>query len=295
MQGVIKAQARFSRFQRSDPLDPPVEISRPKVRTTPWVFASPHSGRAYPSEFLKASALAAPLVRASEDAYVDELFAAAPCLGAPLVRAVFPRAYVDVNRHPLELDPDMFVGRLSQCLQPRSPRAAAGLGAVPRIVGDGLDLYDRPLPAAEAERRLRRCHHPYHDALGAVLAETRAHFHTHILVDCHSMPSAGHGHVDVVLGDRFGSSCAGDVTDLVEAALRAEGLRVTRNTPYAGGYSTERYGRTAARGHAIQIELNRGLYLHEATVERRADFPALRTAMTRVMTALLAAELTLAA
>ncbi len=295
MQSVIKAQARFSRFQRSDPLDPPVEISRPAVQTSPWVFASPHSGRAYPPEFLKVAALAAPRLRASEDAYVDDLFAAAPSLGAPLLRAVFPRAYVDVNRHPWELDPDMFVGRLSQCIQPRSPRAAAGLGAVPRIVGDGLELYDAPLPAAEAERRLRRCHHPYHDALSGLLSETRVQFRTHILVDCHSMPSAGHGRVDVVLGDRFGSSCAGDVTDLLEAALRAEGLRVTRNTPYAGGYSTERYGRNAARGHAIQIELNRGLYLDETAVRRRADFPALRSAMTRVMAHVLEAELTLAA
>ncbi len=291
MHGVIKAQETFSNSEPADSGDSPVEIARPARAIGPLVFASPHSGRWYAPEFVRQSALDALRLRASEDAYVDMLMADAPHLGAPLVTATFPRAYVDANRHPWELDPHMFSGALPSWVQARSPRVAAGLGAVPRIVADGAEIYRERLPAQEADRRMRLFHQPYHQALNGVLEETRARFGVAILVDCHSMPSAGHERVDAVLGDRFGVSCDRRVTAALEQALRAEGLRVARNTPYAGGYSTERYGRPAENAHAIQLELNRALYLNEARVEPHGGFDALKAALTRTVKRLLSADL----
>lgn len=291
MGGVIKTSFGAKRGGAGDQLDPPVEILRPVMQAGPYVFASPHSGRLYPDAFLRQSALDPLTLRASEDAYVDELFLAAPELGAPLLLARFPRAYLDANREAWELDPTMFDGPLPAWVNGRTPRVAAGLGAVPRIVADGAAIYPGPIPFADAEERVRRLHLPYHRALERLLAETRAQFGRAILVDCHSMPAPGGSskreRLDIVLGDRFGSSCAPSISDKFERGLTRLGLKVARNAPYAGGYSTERYGRPSRGLHAIQIEISRGLYLDEPRVERAGGFADLRAALTAFMGELL--------
>jgi len=251
--------------------DPPFDIVRPERETLPFLFNSPHSGRTYPPAFLKASRLDAQALRRSEDAYVDELFAFVAELGAPLMRARFPRAYLDVNREPYELDPVMFEGRLPSHANTRSMRVAGGLGTIPRIVGDAQEIYARRLPAAEAMRRIEALYEPYHAGLRQLLWETHEAFGFAILFDCHSMPSTSFAgseapRADIVIGDRFGASCSRLLTDAVERELKGRGYRTLRNKPYAGGFITEHYGRPALGRHAIQIEICRSLYMDEATL-----------------------------
>jgi N-formylglutamate amidohydrolase len=220
-------------------------------RATPVIFASPHSGRFYPASMLAASQLGPRAIRRSEDALVDELIAAAPTHGHALITAEFARAYLDVNREPWELDPAMFEDELPAFARARTARVAAGLGAIARIVCEGQEIYARKLTFAEAEARVRQVHQPYHAALEALVAETKAVFGVAVLIDWHSMPAAAASHgqgmpgepCDIVLGDRFGAACAGQVTRLFERQLGEMGYRVTRNAPYAGGYTTEHYGR----------------------------------------------------
>jgi N-formylglutamate amidohydrolase len=284
MYGLIKTHAPEERFSGEDLFDSPVEILTPARPRGPLVFASPHSGRRYPASFIAESRLNATTLRASEDAYVDELLTSAPRLGAPVVAARFPRALLDANRDPWELDPGMFDGPLPVWAKTRTPRVAAGLGAIPRVVSDGAEIYRRRLPVAEAHRRIDRLHRPYHAAVERLLNEARARFGVGVLIDCHSMPSvggpndkdSGHGRVDVVLGDRFGSSCAPELVYAVESRLSGMGLLVARNSPYAGGWSTERYGRPDRGLHALQIEFNRHLYLDEREVARTDGFHRLR-------------------
>lgn len=300
MHGVIKAAVRRTERFLEDPFDPPVEILRPVRAVGPFVLASPHSGRIYPVEFIAETRLDSLTLRASEDAYVDELFGAAPRLGAPLLIARFPRAYLDPNREPWELDPTMFSGPLPVWANTRTPRVAAGLGAIPRIVADGAEIYGEQLPAQEAERRVRMLHLPYHRALSRLIEETRLRFGEAILLDCHSMPSTAvltgergrgrGGRVDIVLGDRYGASAAGGLARFVERALADLGFTVARNALYAGGYSTERYGRPERGVHAIQIELSRALYLNEPRIERGPDYETVRAAMTAFLTRLLSAD-----
>lgn len=247
-----------------------LRLIRPERWTRPLVVASPHSGTRYPSEFLAVSRLSPSELRASEDTHVEAIFAAAPSLGVPLLCALFPRVYLDVNREPLELDPGMFSDPLPAHANPDSARVRAGLGTVPRIAGDGQHIYRRKLPFAEAVRRLERCYHPYHAALAGLVRETRGRFGRCILLDCHSMPSAAvegsrDGKPDVVLGDRHGTTCDATITDAAEAALTARGLRVRRNKPYAGGFTTSHYGCPGQGTHALQIEFNRALYMDERT------------------------------
>ena len=258
----------------------PVVVRRPRRQTLPVVVSSPHSGRDYDPAFLRSSRLDALAIRRSEDAFVDEIVAAAPELGAPLVGARFPRAWLDVNREPYELDPAMFDGPLPGWVNSRSPRVRAGLGTVPRVVAGGAEIYRGKLTPDEAEARIKGCYMPYHDALVELLERTRASFGAACLVDCHSMPSTGHdgskrGQIDVVIGDRFGASCDRAVTEAASACLRAAGLTVRRNEPYPGGFITEHYGRPDLGLHAIQIELNRGLYMDEKALERGPGMAAL--------------------
>lgn len=281
---MIKVGAAEMTQSDADLHDTVVDIFPPARAPAPIVFASPHSGRHYPEQFLRQSALAPVALRSSEDAYVDRLFADAPDLGATLIAARFPRAFVDVNREPWELDPAMFDGALPPWTNASTPRVAAGLGVVPRVVAEGAAIYTRPLPAAEANRRVETYHQPYHRALEQTLLALRHNHGTAVLIDCHSMPSQAanmpaNTAVDIVLGDRFGASCAPELADKAEAVLRALGLSVARNTPYAGGYCTGRYGRPAAGLHALQIEINRALYLDEKTVEPNPQFDALQAAM----------------
>ncbi|MFN0024792.1 MAG: N-formylglutamate amidohydrolase [Parvularculaceae bacterium] len=267
--------------------DPAIEILRPEKLLAPLIFCSPHSGRRYPADLLRMSRLDRHALRQSEDSFVDLLFEAAPQLGAPLLRALFPRAWVDVNRARDELDQRMFADPLPSSADTRSSRVRAGLGVIPRIVADGQDIYDRKLKFFEARRRLADCYDTYHRALMALVGEARARHGCAILIDCHSMPSAGalpfrdtERPLDFVLGDRFGSSCSGAVTACVEETLAGLGYQVSRNAPYAGGHVASAYGRPLEGVHVLQIEINRALYLDERRIARTDGFDRLREALT---------------
>lgn len=267
-----KAPAAGRRAAPRSPL-PAIEIARPAQQTAPVVFASPHSGRQYPADFVTQSSLDALALRRSEDAFVDQLFRTAPEHGAPLLCAHFPRAYVDANREAYELDPRMFSDSLPDHVTTRSPRIAAGLGTIARVVANGEEIYHSPLTYAEARKRIEATHRPYHQALATLLAETRRAFGGALLIDCHSMPSNVGGLrgerllADVVLGDCHGTAAAPAMTALAEHLLKEQGFTVIRNRPYAGGYTTRHYGRPRAGAHALQVEINRALYLDEARIE----------------------------
>jgi N-formylglutamate amidohydrolase len=271
--------------------DPDFEILAPERQRLPMVFNSPHSGRRYPGAFLAASRLSERAIRRSEDSYVDELFAPAVERGAPLLKANFPRAWLDVNREPYELDPNMFAGRLPTYANIRSVRVAGGLGTIARIVSETEEIYAGPLKVEDALARIDGVYKPYHAALGRLLSETRAGFGIAVLIDCHSMPSAVRGiasraRPDIVIGDRYGTSAAPGLVDLTADIFARYGYAVCRNKPYAGGYITEHYGKPAHGFHAIQIEINRALYLDEQTLERNEGFPCLRENLAGVVDAL---------
>jgi N-formylglutamate amidohydrolase len=260
--------------------DSAFEIVEPKRLTAPLIFNSPHSGSRYPSSFLAKSRLDERAVRQSEDVDVDELFAAATS-GAPLLRAHFPRAWLDVNREPFELDPGMFSERLPTFANTGSARVASGLGTIPRVVADGKAIYSGALSIGEALARIESVYVPYHRALRRLIDRSRAIFGFAILIDCHSMPSTVRmAHLrrrpDFVLGDRHGSSCDSALTDAIEAALVRRGYDVSRNRPYAGGFITEHYGQPKDGTHAIQIEVNRALYLDERSLRRSKGYAVLR-------------------
>ena len=260
-------------------------LSRPAVRTTAAVFASPHSGRDYTADFLRRTALDAQVIRSSEDAFVDELFAAAPLHGAPLLAARVPRAFVDVNRAADELDPALIEGVRRAG---HNPRVSSGLGVIPRVVAGGRAIYHGRMTLADARARIEGHWEPYHAALRRLMDESRAGFGEAILIDCHSMPhealEAGRTtRPDVVLGDRFGAAAAPGLVERIEAAFRRAGLRVARNAPFAGAYVTQAYGRPAQGSHAIQVEIDRALYMDEARIERRPDFEAFRATISGVV------------
>jgi N-formylglutamate deformylase len=270
----------------------PVKLLRPAEQTVPLVFASPHSGRAYPDELLAASRLDGLGLRRSEDSFVDELFSAAPDHGAPLLTATFPRAWCDANREPWELDPAMFADRLPAWVNTTSPRVGAGLGTIARVVASGEAIYRSKLSFADAEHRVRTCWQPFHDALWDLIADTKAAFGACLLIDCHSMPT--HGHVtrsgarpaDFVLGDAHGTACSPHIAGLVESAITRLGYSVRRNDPYAGGYITRHYGRPRENVHALQIEVARELYMDEGRIERLPGFAVLRGNITRFIAGL---------
>jgi N-formylglutamate amidohydrolase len=275
------------------PMPPACEIILPAEQTIPFVFNSPHSGRFYPSDFLAAACLDKSEIRRSEDMLVDRLFAPVVELGAPLMSAVYPRAYLDVNREPYELDPKMFVGRLPSYANVRSLRVAGGLGTIPRVVSDAANIYKGPLPVAEGLARIERIYRPYHDTLRRLLAQTHVGFGLAILIDCHSMPSNIRGgptriRPDFVLGDRFGASCMPELTDCAAATLERLGYTVCRNKPYAGGFITEHYGRPARGLHALQIEVNRALYMDEHLLTPHRGFERLSADLLTLAESLLA-------
>jgi N-formylglutamate amidohydrolase len=264
--------------QQQDELDPPFEIIEPAERRGPLIFNSPHSGSIYPHAFLTSSRLDLTTLRRSEDCFVDALFQGVVERGYPLMRAHFPRCYVDVNREPYELDPRMFEGRLPSFANTRSMRVAGGLGTVARVVGDAQEIYDRRISVNDALRRIESLYKPYHRALRRLFTKIHRDFGAATLIDCHSMPSTSGGgkderpRADVVLGDRYGTSCVPVISETIETALRSFGYAVSRNKPYAGGFITEHYGNPAAGLHTIQLEINRGLYMDERRFERSADF-----------------------
>lgn len=264
---------------------PAFEVRNPERLTSPLVFASPHSGRIYPPEMVALSALGPAAIRKSEDAYVDALFASAPAVGAPLILARYARAFVDVNREPYEFDPALFIEPLPAWVRPSSARATAGLGSVARVVGEGVEIYRGKLAVSDAVRRIETVHRPYHAALEGLLETAERRFGCSILIDCHSMPSAATASSaarpppDVVLGDRFGAACNPCVTAKAEAILQSLGLVTARNTPYAGGWTTEHYGRPRVGRHALQVELARSLYLDERTLRPAAGLSKLTAQM----------------
>ena len=276
-----------------DELDPPFEVAEPAALSGPVVCNSPHSGRSYPAEFLAQTRLDLSVLRRSEDTFVDELFAEAVRLGVPMMRAHFPRSFLDVNREPYELDPRMFEGRLPAFANTRSLRVAGGLGTIARVVGDAREIYDRRLPVDEALGRIELYYKPYHRELRRLVMRAQQSFGLAILLDCHSMPSSASGRderprADIVLGDRYGTSCATLITDMIEETLRDLGYSVLRNKPYAGGFITEHYGDPAAGLHAAQIEINRALYMDEREYRRTSRFEYVRADLGRTIAKLAA-------
>lgn len=263
---------------------PAFEIQSTTRQRFAFVFNSPHSGRYYPERFLAMTRLDAMGVRRSEDCFVDELFAEAVALGAPMLAANFPRAYLDVNREPWELDPRMFADPLPAFANIRSPRVAGGLGTVPRLVGEGLDIYAGRLPVSEALSRIENVYKPYHACLSDLVTRTHTTFGYAILIDCHSMPAGIRVsdlgmRPDFIIGDRFGASAAAVLTEQAIGLLSSMGYTVAHNKPYAGGFITEHYGRPAHGLHALQIEVNRGLYMNERTLQKTGGFDALASDM----------------
>jgi len=265
---------------------PPFEIRSGAGQRVPFLFNSPHSGRHYPARFLAMARLDRNAIRRSEDCYVEELFGGAVALGAPMLAANFPRSYLDVNREPWELDPRMFAEPVPSFCNIRSARVAGGLGTVPKLVGEGLDIYPGRLPLAEAVGRIEAVYKPYHETLKRLLTRTHARFGYAVLIDCHSMPASirvGDNGVrpDFIIGDRFGISATTALTETAIGLLTGMGYAVAHNKPYAGGFITEHYGRPARHLHALQIEVNRGLYMNERTFQKSAGFDALADDLTR--------------
>ena len=260
-------------------LRPPFEVAEPAALSSCIVLSSPHSGRVYPARFLACARLDGAGLRRSEDAFVDQLIEGAVALGMPLLRARFPRAFLDVNREPYELDPRMFDGRLPAFANTRSMRVAGGLGTIPRVVGDSQEIYARRLTVEDGIGRIEQLYKPYHGALRGLMNRAFERFGRAVLVDFHSMPSHGtcggndvRFKADIVIGDRYGTSCHPDVSGLLDERLSACGYRIERNKPYAGGYITENYGKPFRGRHAVQVEVNRALYMDETTLVPHTEF-----------------------
>ncbi len=271
-------------------------IFAPERQVSGVVFASPHSSRDYAPSFLAQSVLDEHAIRSSEDAFVDQLFDCAPQLGAPLLCAGVPRAYVDLNRSSDELDPALIEGARRQG---HNPRVASGLGVVPRVVANGRAIYRGKLRPSEAYHRIETYWKPYHAALQSLLDAAHQRFGEAVLVDCHSMPHeamdgvarAGRRRPDIVLGDRFGAAAGSEVVDRIEAAFAAAGLVVARNAPFAGAYVTQTYGRPSRNQHAVQVEIDRALYMDEARVRPNAGFAPLRRLLRQVVAEILGARI----
>jgi N-formylglutamate amidohydrolase len=274
-------------------VDPPIEIVRPASAAGPLVFSSPHSGNVYPAGFVAKSRLDPVMLRRSEDAFVDELYAEAPAAGVPLLKARFPRAFIDPNREPYELDPGMFASALPAWVNRSSPRVGAGLGTIARVVANGAEIYRGKLDFAEAETWIEKLYRPYHHALGMLLDEAAGTFGRVLLIDCHSMPAVGgpmdrdpgKRRVDFVLGDAHGASCSRSVIDWTDRYLSSLGYSVARNDPFAGGFITRHYGKPATGRHALQIEVNRRLYMDEDRIVRNANFARLAADLARFVRA----------
>lgn len=280
----------------------PYDVASPLRQSAAVVFASPHSGQHYPDELMAATDLTELSLRRSSDNFVDQIFAAAPSHGAPLLRANFARAYLDLNREPWELDPQMFTTDLPEHVNTTSLRVAGGLGTIPRLAADGREIYRDRLDFEAVRQRLNRAYFPYHHCLARMLEDTQLAFGYCLLIDCHSMPSSagsvasgagstndafGTGQrVDIVLGDRFGTACAPELIDCAHHTLSGLGLRVQRNNPYAGGFTTYHYGRPASGVHALQIEINRWLYMDEDQVIALPGMDRIREAMTILIDAI---------
>lgn len=264
------------------------EVLHPEKQTSCVIFASPHSGRDYPWSFLRRTVLDEHTIRSSEDAFVDQLFKCAPEFGATFLKAGAPRAFVDLNRSAEELDPALIEGLRKTG---HNPRVAAGLGVIPRVVANGRAIYRGKITQTEAQRRIDQYWHPYHQMLQKLLDTAHQLHGQAVLVDCHSMPheamdgvaKSGMRRPDVVLGDRFGAAATAEVVDRLEAAFSAAGFVVTRNVPFAGAYITQAYGRPSRGQHAVQVEIDRSIYMTEKLIRPNGDFDAVQTAIRKVV------------
>ncbi len=281
-----------------DTLPHPFEIEQPATRNTPFIFNSPHSGRTYLKDFVEASRLELHGLRRSEDAFVEQLFAPVTEYGAPLMHAHFPRAYLDVNREPYELDPHLIEDQLPPYANTQSLRVVGGLGTIARVVAESEEIYQRPLNLTDVLERINQLYRPYHLALEGLMNASMADFGVAVLIDCHSMPSSplfdsGNMRPDFVLGDRFSTSCNPELTRFVAGQLKSMGYVVAFNKPYAGGFITEHYGCPREGRHALQIEINRALYMDENTYARSGNFEALRRDIGRLAEVMIAMAPTL--
>ncbi|MDB4007939.1 N-formylglutamate amidohydrolase [Amylibacter sp.] len=263
-------------------------LKEPEVQTTSMVFNSPHSGRSYSESFLKNSLLKKPEIRASEDAYVDDLFSSVTEFGAPLLTAVAPRAFVDLNRQADELDSAIIQGVNKNIL---NSRVLSGLGVIPRIVSKGNNIQSGKMTIEQANLRLDKSYFPYHYKLKKLLDQTKLEFGKVILIDCHSMPmrsthtlrSSDGKSPNIVLGNRFGSSCSSDIMEQIKSSFEDAGFRVSQNIPFSGAYILKNYGRPSINQHAIQIEIDRGLYLNEKLVEKSDKYYDLKYKLKTVI------------
>jgi N-formylglutamate deformylase len=266
----------------------PFTLDMPQTQTTSVVFASPHSGRYYSSEFMAQTVLDPQVIRSSEDAFVDMLVGCAPRFGAPLIHAHFPRAYLDLNRASDEIDPAVVKDVRSVA---HNPRILSGLGVIPRVVANGRAIYRGKIPLAQAKERIEHVWRPYHSRLQDILDQTRLRFGEAILLDCHSMPHEASDGVsrpsfsrpEVVLGDRFGASIDEEIVERIENVFLNAGLKVSRNSPFAGAYIVQNYGRPSRRQHAVQIEIDRALYMNEQHVRQNGNFRSFQKLMEQVV------------
>lgn len=266
----------------------PFDLTLPDERRTSVIFSSPHSGRDYPPGFLKSSVLDERTIRSSEDAFVDELLDCVPGFGAPLLAARSPRAYIDLNRGPDELDPAVIDG-----LRPAgyNPRVSSGLGVIPRVVAGGKPIYRNKLDPDEVMARIDGCWSPYHDCLKTLIAENRGQFGEAILIDMHSMPheavdsiaQAGARRPEIILGDRFGAAAVGHVVDRIEEAFERAGFRTLRNAPFAGAYIAQTYGRPATGTHVVQIEIDRALYMNEREIRPNGNYKGFKKTLAGIL------------
>ncbi len=271
----------------------PITLRRPVRQKAAIVLTSPHSGRCYSDAFLAASRLSAEAIRGSEDSFVEELFAIGPELGVPLLAAEFPRAWCDVNREPWELDPTMFANALPDYVNSTSPRVAAGLGTVARIVGAGEPIYARKLLFEEAKERVDTCWRPFHEALAGLIEESLATFGYCLVLDCHSMPtpvSRLGGRPDIILGNGHGASCQPGWSNHIERVFDGLGFSVRQNEPYAGGFITRHYGRPREGVQVMQIEIARSLYMNERQFTRKPSFEIMRRKLANFLESMVAAD-----
>ncbi len=264
------------------------EIDEPVELLSPFILNSPHSGLEYPEKFLEEAVLSHEQLRKGEDTAVDVLFKKAVPAGAYFMKALFPRSFIDLNREPYELDPNMFDGKLPNHINTHSVRAAGGLGVIPRIIGKNTSIYNKLLHVDHGLERIENYYKPYHSVLQFLLAKIKSRFGFYVLIDCHSMPSTfaklnKQSQKDIIIGDRFGQSCSQVLTEIFEIESKKLGYHVTRNIPYAGGYITEYYGTPKIQGHAIQIEINRALYMDEKTLELKKNFSVLQLDLQKII------------
>ncbi|MBJ3761360.1 N-formylglutamate amidohydrolase [Maribius pontilimi] len=263
------------------------DLHLPERTDSAVIFASPHSGRHYSDAFLRDSVLSPLALRSSEDAFVDRLFSAAPAAGAPLLCAHLPRAWIDLNRATTELDPALIDGLPRG---PHNPRVASGLGVVPRVVAGGRSIYRGKIGLDAARSRIRTVWRPYHDQLRKLIDAAHDQFGQAILIDCHSMPhealdtsvSVGR-RPNVVLGDRFGAAAATGLVSRLEEIFTDLGLTCVRNAPFAGAFTAQQYGRPGRGQHVVQVEIDRALYMDEATVTPHSGFDDFKALMDRAV------------